>query len=223
LRIRAGIIVLGLCVLSGCGGSRSSSTGNLRFVQGSPDAPTLNLLVDGKSVAGNLGYMNATGYISVKDGSRHVEAVPVSGSSPVLDKSVSIAASGNQTLILTGPSTGAHSVLLTDGGTTAKTGDGYVRVVNASGNMGTADVYIVPAGTGIAGLSPTTANLAVNSDTGYQLVPLGAYEVFMTVPGTKNAFLDTGSINLPTGANQTVVGLDGLSGGGFAFTVLTDQ
>ena len=45
----------------------------------------------------------------------------------------------------------------------------------------------------------------------------------MTVPGTKNAFLDTGSIDLPTGANQTVVGLDGLSGGGFAFTVLTDQ
>jgi hypothetical protein len=65
--------------------------------------------------------------------------------------------------------------------------------------------------------------LAFNSDTGYQLVPVGAYEVFMTAPNTKNAFLSTGPINLAASANQTVVGLDDPSGSGFTFTVLTDQ
>jgi hypothetical protein len=44
----------------------------------------------------------------------------------------------------------------------------------------------------------------------------------MTTPGTKNAFLDTGSINLAASANQTVVALDGPSGG-VTFTQLTDQ
>jgi hypothetical protein len=44
----------------------------------------------------------------------------------------------------------------------------------------------------------------------------------MTTPGTKNAFLDTGSINLAASANQTVLALDGASGG-VTFTQLTDQ
>jgi Domain of unknown function (DUF4397) len=223
LGVRAGILGVCLCVLSGCGGSSSSENGNLRFLQGSPDAPQVNLLVDGKSVATNIGYINATGYVSVKSGSRHVQVVPVSGASPVLDANVTINASGNQTLIISGPVASIHNVLLTDGGTTATTGDAHVRVVNASSSMGTADVYIVPSGTSIAGIPPTVANLAFNSDTGYQLVPVGAYEVFMTAPQTKNAFLSTGPINLAASANQTVVGLDDPSGSGFTFTVLTDQ
>jgi hypothetical protein len=194
----------------------------LRFLQASPDAPQVNLLVEGKSVATGLGYMNATGYISLHSGSQHVQVVPVSGGSPILDTSVNIVSSGNQTLILTGLVSSAHSLLLTDGGTTATTGDGNVRVVNASSNAGTADVYIVPAGNSIAGIPPTVANLVFDTGIGYQLVPTGAYEVIMTTPGTKNAFLDTGSINLAASANQTVVALDGPSGG-VTFTQLTDQ
>jgi len=221
LGVRLGVLALCVCVLGGCGGS-SNTTGNLRFLQASPDAPQVNLLVDGHSVATGLGYINATGYISLHSGSRHAQVVPVSGGSPILDTSVNIVSSGNQTLILTGLVSSTHSLLLTDAGTTATTGDGNVRVVNASSNAGTADVYIVPAGSSIAGIPPTVANLAFNTSTGYQLVPVGAYEVIMTTPGTKNAFLDTGSINLAASANQTVVALDGASGV-VTFTQLTDQ
>lgn len=219
--VRLGFLVLCVCVLGGCGGN-SSTTGNLRFLQASPDAPQVNLLVEGHSVATGLGYMNATGYVSLRSGSQHVQVVPVSGGSPILDTSVNIVSSGNQTLILTGPAASTQSLLLTDGGTTATTGDGNVRVVNASRTSGAPDVYIVPAGSSIAGISPTVANLAFNTSTGYQLVPVGAYEVILTTPKTKNAFLDTGSINLAGGGNQTVVVLDGPSGQ-VTFTQLTDQ
>jgi hypothetical protein len=224
LGLRLCLFALGLCLLSGCGGS-STSTGNLRFVQASRDAPEVNLLVDGKSVATTLGYSNATGYISVRAGSRHVQVVPVSGGSPILDSSVSVAASGNQTLIMTGPAASTHSVLLTDGGTTSTTGDESVRVVEAATGIAAADVYIVPAGTSIAGVSPTVASLAFDANTGYQLVPAGAYQVLLTTPGTKNSFLDTGALSMgttTTGQNQTVVVLDGVSNG-FTFTVLSDQ
>lgn len=219
--VRVCIFLLCFCVLSGCGGS-GSGTGNLRFVQGSPDAPQVNLLVDGKTVASTLGYANATGYISVGVGSRHVQVVPSNGGSPILDTSVSVNSSGNQTLIMTGAAASIHSVLLTDTSTTATAGDGSVRVVNAASAIATADVYVVPAGTSIAGISPTIANLAFNADTGYQLVPIGSYEVLLTAPGTKNAFLDTGALNLTSSQNQTVIALNGASNG-FTFTVLTDQ
>jgi hypothetical protein len=197
----------------------------LRFVQASPDAPQSNLYVDGKLVSSGLGYGNATGYISLNAGTRHVQVAPGSGASPILDLKVSVVSSGDQTLIETGKVANVQSILLTDSSsstTTTTTTEGSVRVVNAALNVGSADVYLVAAGSSIARVSPVATSLGINSATGYELVPVGAYEVFMTAPGTKNAFLDTGAINMTSNINQTVVVLDGVSGG-FTFIPLTDQ
>ena len=218
---------LGLCFTiwaTGCGGSGSANTAQLRFLQASPDAPQVNVLIDGASVATNLTYSSATGYIPVKTGSRHLQVVAASGSSSILDQTLSFTSSANQTLLLTGPAASIQPVILTDGGTTTTTGDGNVRVVNASRSMGVADVYIVAAGSSIVGVPPVTGStpLAFDKDTGYQLVVAGNYEVVMTKPGSTSAFLSTGSISLTSGQNQTVVALDGTSGG-FMYALLTDQ
>ena len=225
--MRLCLFVLGLClcVLSGCGGS-STGTGNLRFMQASPDAPQSNLYVDRKLVSAGLGNGNVTGYISLNAGTRHVQVVPASGASPILDLKVSVVSNGNQTLIETGNVAKVQSVLLTDTSstttTTTTTTEGSVRVVNAAVNMGSADVYVVAAGSSIANVSPVATVVGINSYTGYELVPVGAYEVFLTAPGTKNVVLDTGAINMTSDINQTVVILDGVSGG-FTFSALTDQ
>jgi hypothetical protein len=222
-RVWLSALCLGIFLSTGCGSSgSSSSTAQLRFFQASPDAPHANVLVDGASVATNLGYGNSTGYISVKSGSRHIQIVPVNGSSPILDESLSISSGANQTLLLTGPAASIKPVVLTDGGTKVTTGEGYVRVVNASSTMGPADVYIVAAGTSIAGLKPVVGKVAFDKDTGYQLTAAGNYQVFMTAPGTTNAFLSTGPIDLTASANQTSVALDSVSGG-FTYALLTDQ
>ncbi len=221
-RVWLSALCLGIFLSTGCGSSGSSTTAQLRFFQASPDAPHVNVLVDGASVATNLGYGNGTGYISVKSGSRHIQIVPLSGSSPILDESLSISSGANQTLLLTGPAASIKPVVLTDGGTKVTTGDGYVRVVNASSTMGPADVYIVVAGTIIAGLKPVVSNMAFDQDTKYQLIAAGNYQVFMTAPGTTNAFLSTGPIDLTASANQTIVALDSISGG-FTYARLTDQ
>jgi hypothetical protein len=217
-----GLLACLALVLVGCGGSGSSTTAQLRILLASPDAPKVNVLVDGKSVAANLVYGNATAYISVQSGSRHVQVVPVSGASPIFDQTLSFASSANQTLLLTGSAASIHPVMLTDGGTTSVAGDGYVRVVNASATMGAADVYIVPAGNSIVGVQPVTAGLAFDSDTGYQVTAGGNYVVFMTAPNTTQAFLSTGPLSLTAAQNQTVVALDGNSGG-FMFALLNDQ
>jgi len=212
---------------TGCGGSGSGTDAMVRFLMASPDAPLVSVFIDGKSVSGNLGYGNATSYISVKPGSRHIQIKPVNGASTIFDQTVSFASSSNtsnsnQTFLLTGLAANIKLVTLTDGGTTLTTGDGYVRVVNASAAMGAADVYIVPAGNGIGGASPVKGGLTFDQDTGYQLTIAGNYQVFMTTPGTNNALLNTGSISLNAAQNQTVVALDGV-GGTFTFAVLTDQ
>lgn len=215
-----GSLALGLCLLSGCGGGGSSTTGNLRFVQGSPDAPVATVYNERKLISANLSYGNNTPYFSFASGSR-LRVYQGSGSQVLFQETPSITSGSNETLILTGPIANPTSVLLSDGGTSPATGDGEVRVVNASRNIGTPDVYVIASGTSIAGVTPTISGLAFNSSAGYSQIPEGSYEVVMTTPNTKNVLLDTGAITLTSG-NQTVIGLDGAAGG-FTFALLTDQ
>jgi hypothetical protein len=223
LPARVSLVALCLLVLfsAGCGSS-SNTTVSLRIVQASPDAPACQILIDGASVASNAVYGNNTGYQSVKVGSRHIQLIPVSGSSAIFDQSISVSSTADQTLFLTEPSSAIKPVLLNDGGTTSTTGDGDVRVINVSLGITAADVYIVPAGTGIAGVKPVASNVGFDGDTGYQLTAIGNYEVIFTTPGTVSVLLDTGPLGLTQGQNQTVLALDGTSGG-FNYTVLTDQ
>jgi uncharacterized protein DUF4397 len=221
--------ILGLLLAAGlgvgCGSSRSSSTGQLRFVQASPMPGQVQLLVDSSQQASNLNYANATGYLTVKAGSRHVQVLPVSGStSALLDKSISIKSTPNQTLLMTGASGSISSVLLNDANTTAVSGEIHVRVLNASSSMGAADVYLLAAGSSLVGATPVANGpFSFDQDTGYQTVATGGYQVVMAVPGTTKTLLSTGPLNPSSSSqNQTVVVLDNLSGG-FTFIVLQDQ
>lgn len=222
---RVWLAALGLGILCsvGCGSSSRSSSGtaNLRVFQGSPDAQHADVLVDGKQVSTDIAYGGNSGYISVNSGSRHVQVVPTGGSAPIADQTLTLASNSNQTMVITGPVASAKTVVLTDAGTTAAAGDGYMRVFNASNSVGPADVYIVVAGASIVGIQPVVSSMAFDKDTGYKLLPAGNYDIFLTAPATTNAYLNTGSINLPASANQTVVTLDN-NAGGLTYALLTD-
>jgi hypothetical protein len=209
----------------GCGGSSSSdTTQQLRIVMASPDATPVDILFDGTQIATSLAFTNSTAYLPVKSGSRHIQALTVSNSTSVFDQTISITASANETLLLTGPVAKMQSLLLIDGATntTITTGDGKVRVVNASQTMGPADVYIVNAGTSLAGATPTSTALAFGKATDYTLEIIGDFQVVMTQPGTTNVLLNTGPLDLIQSQFKTVVAVDAV-GGGFNFIVLTDQ
>ncbi len=222
---RAGLVALCLAIvfMIGCGGS-SDTTQQLRIVMASPDAPPVDILIDGTEVATSLAYTNSTAYLTVNSGSRHIQVLTVSNSTSVFDQSISITASANETLVLTGAVAKLQSLLLTDGtiNTTITTGEGDVRVVNASPSMGPADVYVVNAGTSLSGAKPVSSNLSVNQATAYQLATIGNYQVFMTQPGTTNVLLNTGPLALTQSQFQTVIAVDA-PGGGFSFIALTDQ
>jgi hypothetical protein len=214
---------LAIVFMIGCGGS-SDTTQQLRIVMASPDAPPVDVLIDGSQVATSLAYTNSTAYLTVKSGSRQIQVLTVSNSTSVFDQPVSVTSSANQTLLLTGPVAKMQSLLLTDGtvNTAVTTGQGDVRVVNAAPTMGAADVYIVNAGTSLSGAKPVSSSLAVNHATAYQLAAIGNYQVFMTQPGTTNVLLTTGPLALTQSQYQTVIAVDA-TGGGFNFIVLTDQ
>jgi len=222
---RVGLLALcaAMLFLNGCGGSsRSSDTAQLRVFEGAAGAQAANIVVDGATIAANLGYGSATAYLTVDTGSRHGQVVPVAGGSAILDQTISITSGAHQTLLIIGSSSNANSAILTDGDTTTVTGNGHVRVFHASNSMGASDAYIVTAGTSLTGATPVTKDLAFGADTGYQPIPAGNYEIFLTILGTTTANLSTGPVNIAANANQTVVAFDA-PGGGFTYIVFTDQ
>jgi len=231
--LRWGVLLFALLLVLtfglACGGASSSDTGNLRFVQGSPDAPAVDLLVDGKTQTSDMLYANSSDYISLKKGSRHVQVIPVNGSTSLLDQTVSVGSSDFHTLLLTGPAAQLKPVLLTDTvASTTTTPIDNVRVINISTQMGPTDVYIVAPGVNLATATPVATNLSLSQDSGYQAITggtgagTGSYQVFVTAPGTRNAYLTTGPLAVVSGKNQTVV-IEDSSAGGFTFTVLQDQ
>jgi Domain of unknown function (DUF4397) len=194
-------------------------------VVASPDAPAVDVLINGTAVATSLVYRNSTGYVPVSTNPQNVEIQTVSNSSTIFQQTVTVTAGGYETLIITGSTAHLQSVLLTDGSTGSTittTGDGNVRVVNASSIMGSADVYIVNAGTGLGGATPVAKSLAFGQVAGYHTVAIGNYQVFLTAPGTTNVDLNAGPLALTQSQFQTLVALDGI-GGGVSYTVLTDQ
>ena len=112
-------------------------------------------------------------------------------------------------------------MVLTDDNSAPASGDFKIRIVNASPNLGPADVYIVTPGTDLNTVSPTLSNLAFGSAASYQSLAAGSYEVALTAAGQKLKAIDTGSISLSSGQVRTLVATNSQSGG-FSYTLLQD-
>ena len=196
------------CVLllaTGCG----SSTAHLRMLNAIPIQSNLDMLVDGKNVVSAIAYGAASGYVSVSSGSRHVQIEPSGGSSPLVDQSVSTSSGTFSTVM----ESSGGPLVLTDSHATPSSGNINLRVINASNNIGTADVYIVTSGAGIGGISPTFSNVTFPSATGYTTVAAGSYQVILTFPGTTSVELSTSALSFSSGQVRTIVVLDGQTGG----------
>jgi len=167
------------------------------------------MLIDSKNVASAVAYGAASTYASVSAGSRHVQIEPTGVPSPIVDQSTGFSSGTFNTVM----ESSSGVTVFSDSNTTPSSGNVSVRVINASHNVGAADVYIVSSGTGIGTATPTFAGVAFPSATGYQTLAAGSYQVLFTFPGTTSVELSTSSLSFTSGQVRTVVVLDGQTGG----------
>ncbi len=223
--LQGGVGLFSLLVMAGSLGCGGSGVANLRVLDAAPSEPQLNIIVDGTTVNSNLAYLANTGYISVSSGSRDLEVEPVNSTSDIVNTTLNIGSSTNTTVIVAGIAT-ISPIVLTDETTVPTSGTAQIRLVNAAPSMGSADVYVVPDGTSIAGTSPLVAGVSFQTASTYQNLTITAgtsanFDIYFTEPGTQLTLLATGPISVSSGEALTVVSMNGL-GGGFTFTALTD-
>jgi len=219
-RIFVTAVAIGVsCVIflsTGCG----SSTAHVRLVNAVPIQSTLDMLIDSKNVASGIPYAAASNYVSVSSGARHLQIEPSGSGSPFVDENISVSSGGYNT-VLANNAAANDALVITDIHSTPSSGNISIRVINAASNLSTVDVYVVTAGTDVAGVSPTYSSVTVPSATDYTTLAAGSYQVIFTLLSSKNILLSTTSLSFNSGQVRTVMALNGQSGG-LTTSVLSD-
>ena len=202
---------------TGCGDSGHAS---LRVVHASPDAPNVDVVVDGKTVLTNVPYEQASNYLTVDDGSRHIQVRPTGTTTNVIDTNVTLASKSYETVLAVGTVSDSSltALPLQDDNTPPASGQIKLRLVHASPSAGPVDIYVGAPGSGVSG-TPTLTNVPFKAAANYLAVPAGSYEVYFTPTGTKTIALDSGPLTLAAGQIRTAVALDA-PGGGFPLAAI---
>ena len=136
----------------------------------------------------------------------------------LVDQTISLSSGTSNTVLATTSGT----TVLTDNNSSPSSGNFNIRVINASATLGTADIYVVIAGTDISTVNPSYSSVAFGSATGYSSLAAGSYQVVFTPPGQKSATISSSPTSFSSGQVRTIIGLDGQNGG-FTTAVISDK
>jgi Domain of unknown function (DUF4397) len=218
--IRRRVALLGLMVAvvtaATCGGAGAGQSAKLRVFDGITSGG-VSILVDGATVSSNLQYQTNTGYLSVKSGSRQLEALPAGVSGPwgVARDTISLSANTQNTWIVFGWLMDLGSVPLIDDVTPAGNSAAKLRIADAALSESGVDVYVLPSGTTPSG-SAMFSFMSGEGASPYMSLAAGAYDVDFAVspacpvvssPCPIDIFYQT-TVTVAANQNRTVVLLD---------------
>lgn len=185
----------------------------LRVVHASPDAPNVDVLVDGGAVLTNVPFGAASDYLEVNPDRYQVQVVPAGATTPVvIDASLTLNPGGSYTVLATGELAEIAPLVLGDDRSEPAAGQVKIRVVHAAPAAAGVDVYATAPGADINTATPVLVNVPFRGVSGYLAVPAGEYQLRVTPTGTKTVAINA-TVDLMAGQVRTVVALDAVGGG----------
>ncbi|HKX39679.1 MAG TPA: DUF4397 domain-containing protein [Burkholderiaceae bacterium] len=176
--------------LSGCGGSSSTDTATLRFVNGTVDYATADFWVDSDLVYSGLANGGAaTGYGSQDSGTLQVSLHPAGSSTAKLTASHDFATDSRTTVLAYGSlATSLTFKYFDESNAAASSGSFKVRIFQGSPSLGALDVYITNTSS-LSGLSPTLSVSAYAELSSFVSLDSGTYRIRITSSGDQSAVL----------------------------------
>jgi hypothetical protein len=172
----------------------------VRVIHASPDAPNVDVWVDGTKVLTDVPFKAVSGYLSVPAGAHNVQVTPTGTTTAVIDANLTLAAGTAYTVAAINPVASIAPVVLTDDLTTVA-GKAKLRVFHASSNA-PASVDVA-----LAGGAVLVPGLAYGTASGYLTVDPGSYDLEVRAAGSSTAAL-TLTATLAAGQNVTAIAFD---------------
>jgi len=192
-----------------------AATPTIRALHASPDAPPVNIWVNGAAALTNVDYAQGSGFVPVVENNNvQVEAIIPGGNAIVIDVDVQLDYSTETTIIavdnVAGP---VHPLAITNPSDSLMT-PGYFRaqVVHASPSAPPVDIYVTTLGADLNSASPVNGvgtPLAFEDFTDQLEVPAGDYQIRITLAGDPDTVVfDSGEIPLAGGADLMIVAVE---------------
>lgn len=200
-----------------------SAVSRLRAVHASPDAPAVDVLIDGTVALAGVSYKQFSPYAELISGAHRIQVNPANSTASVIDATPTLDAGSDYTVIAVDRVAQIAPLLLKDDNTPPAAGNVKVRLVHGAPSAGLVDVYVTAPGASLTGATPTIAAFAFKDASPYLEVPAGDYRVRITLAGTQTVAIDTGALSLQAGQIRTGIAVDpGMGMNGFGAVLLPD-
>jgi hypothetical protein len=184
----------------------------IRVVHGSPDAPPVDVYVDGKKAVSALAFPNATPYTQVPAG-KHDLQVFAAGANPASDKpvidakGVDIPADAKLSIVASGRLAQIKPLIVDDKTAAPASGKAKVRFVHNSPDAPAVDIAV-------KGGPVLFANTQFGNAYPYQEVAPGTYDLEVRPTGTQTVALAVPGVSVPAGAVISIYAMGLLNGQG---------
>ena len=214
-----------LCALTAFAAlSFGQSNARIRVVHASPDAPAVDILVDGAKVLSNLPFREYSEYLSLPARGYDVRVNVAGTGTTVLQANPTLAAGKDYTVVAVGRVSGGANplsiLLLEDDNSEPVAGQVKFRAVHAAPGAPAVDIYVTTPFEALDEKSPVLSNVPFKAASGYLAVPIQMYQGRVAVAGTKTVAIDTHRIPTWGGMIRTLIAVDA-RGGGAPFDIIS--
>ena len=200
----------------------------VRVVHASPDAPNVDILVDGARALENIPFTEYTDYVTLPTGQRNLAVFVAGTDTQVLEANLFIQNGVDYTILATGFAGGGAPALdllvLRDRAGTTAPGSAKVRVVHAAPSAPAVDVYLTSPFLALGSQIPVLASVPFGAASSYLPVLTGSvnrqYQARVTLAGTTTVAIDSGRIVLPSEAVRTYVAVEMMGDTGPVFKII---
>jgi len=223
MRLMSLTLALAIGALGACSDSTDlddeDDQARIRVVHASPDAPNVDVLIDGAQVVTNAAFTESSSYLDVDAGSRVLRVEAVGTNTAAITTTLNAVGATDYTVIAANRLASIEPLVLTDDNTAPTAGNIKLRVVHGAPGAPNVDVYITAPTADLATATANFSNVAFRGFSPYASVPAGAYRVRVTTAGTRTVVIDSGTLTLTTGQIRTAIARD-ITGGGAPFGLI---
>jgi hypothetical protein len=200
--IRRALSLLGTLAIAGAIAApvAAADEASVRVLHASPDAPNVDIWVDGETVLTDVPFTAVSDYLTLPAGTYNVQVTATGSTDPVIDADLTLEAGTSYTVAATGLLADITATVLTDDRAPAD-GQSKLRVFHASPSA-PAEVDIAVTDGPIL-----VEALAYPEATGYLTVDAGTYPLEIRAAGEEAAALSL-EATLEAGQNYTAIAMD---------------
>lgn len=179
--------------------SAQQADARVRVLHASPDAPAVDVYVDGTEAISDLEFNEITDYVALPAGAHNVQVFPASAGgsgTPVIAADVNLEAGKDYTVAAVGLLAEIEPLVLEDDNTAPAAGKARLRFVHASPDAPAVDIFAEGAGV-------VVPNASFKQAGGYLELNAASYNLEVRATGSTTVALDLPNVTLEAGKTYT--------------------